>query len=521
MADLVLTTLNARYAHASFGLRCLMANLPAAVRARASLREFVIQDRPIDVVEALLAEAPVLVGFGVYIWNVDEVRRVVAMLKALRPEVVVVLGGPEVSHEVEGQPIVALADYVVCGEGEGVFGGLCEAVLRGERPGGKVIEAPPPHLDAVAMPYDLYDADDIAHRTVYVEASRGCPFRCEFCLSSLPIPVRAFPLAPFLAAMEGLIARGVRHFKFVDRTFNLDIGTSRAILEFFLARLARGTLLHFELVPDRLPEELRAIIARFPEGVLQFEVGIQTFDEEVGRRIQRRQRLEAVEDNLRFLAAHTGVHVHADLIVGLPGEGVEGFGRGFDRLVGLGPQEIQVGILKRLRGTPIGRHDGSHGMVYSPDPPYELLANDLLSFEAMQDLRRFARFWDLVANSGNFPHTLALLPLDGSMFRGFADLTAWVWRMERQTHQISLKRWVGLLQRYLVEARGVEPAAAAETLLRDYMRGERNDVPPVLRPALTEEVVQAQRQRSWPRVTAEGAGRRQQRHRGAAVEPVG
>src|SRR5204863_227316 len=160
---------------------------------------------------------------------------------------------------------------------------------------------------------------------------------------------------------------------FVDRTFNLNLSISRPILEFFLERYEPGMFLHFEMIPDRLPDALRGTIQRFPPGALQFEVGIQTFDEEVAKRISRRQDVRKVEENLRWLRAATGVHVHADLIVGLPGEDVETFGRGFDRLVALGPHEIQVGMLKRLRGTPIVRHDAAWGMVYSPAPPHEIL----------------------------------------------------------------------------------------------------------------------------------------------------
>ena len=176
----------------------------------------------------------------------------------------------------------------------------------------------------------------------------------------------------------------MRRFKFVDRTFNLNIAAEPAILEFFLEGSGPGLFAHFEMIPDRLPEALREVIAKFPAGALQFEVGIQTFDEVVSRNISRRQDYGRLADNMRFLREETGVHVHADLIAGLPGETLECFAAGFDRLVGMGPQEIQVGILKRLRGTPIMRHDQAWEMVYSAHPPYELLRNKLLDFASMQ-----------------------------------------------------------------------------------------------------------------------------------------
>src|SRR5205085_1814280 len=248
-------------------------------------------------------------------------------------------------------------------------------------------------------------------------------FKCEFCLSSLDVPVRNVPLDAFLAAMGRLLDRGVRQFKFVDRTFNLNLNVSRSILQFFLDGYRPGLFLHFEMIPDRLPEPLRDLIRQFPPGALQFEVGVQTFNEEVAARISRRQDNAKLADNLRFLRAETGVHVHADLIVGLPGEGVESFAAGFDRLVALRPQEIQVGILKRLRGTPIVRHDVEWEMVYSPHPPYEILQTKLIDFATMQRLRRFSGYWDLIANSGNFVETTPLIWREASPFANFMKLS--------------------------------------------------------------------------------------------------
>jgi radical SAM superfamily enzyme YgiQ (UPF0313 family) len=160
------------------------------------------------------------------------------------------------------------------------FAEVCRQLLSGERPAAKVIPAGLPEFGELALPYDLYDAQDVAHRIIYVEASRGCPFSCEFCLSSLDIPVRQAPLPVLLEHLQRLLDRGVRQFKFVDRTFNLNLNTSRAILEFLLARHQPGHFFHFEMVPDRLPAALREVIARFPPGALQFEVGVQTFNEE-------------------------------------------------------------------------------------------------------------------------------------------------------------------------------------------------------------------------------------------------
>jgi radical SAM superfamily enzyme YgiQ (UPF0313 family) len=461
-----------------------MANL-GALRERTALLEFEINQRPVDVLEAILAQSPKIVGLGVYIWNVEPATKLVADLKRVRPDVVVIVGGPEVSYEMDQQEICGLADYVITGEADLAFGEMCRGILDGRRPLMKVMAAELPEFDRLVLPYELYDEREVAHRVVYVEASRGCPFKCEFCLSSLDVPVRNVPLDAFLAAMQSLLERGVQHFKFVDRTFNLNLNIGRRILSFFLERYRPGLFLHFEMIPDRLPEGLKEFIRQFPAGALQFEVGIQTFNEEVAERISRRQDNHKVEENLRWLRSETGVHVHADLIVGLPGEDLPSFAAGFDRLVALGPQEIQVGILKRLRGTPIVRHDREWGMVYSPHAPYEVLATKTMEFETMQRMRRFVRYWDLVANSGNFVRTTPLLWANaGSPFEGFMRWSDWLYQRMGRTHAISLNHLAGALFEYLVE-RGTDKAMAAMAMSDDLARGARPEIPEFLRPHVT------------------------------------
>lgn len=494
MPDIVLTTLNAKYIHAAFGLRYLMANL-GALQSRACIAEFDINQRPVDIAEQLLARNPRIIGFGIYIWNVAPATEVIAAIKRIRPDITIVLGGPEVSYETDGQKIVDLADYVITGEADLKFAELCGALLEDQHSRvasnsagfPKILPAPLPDFSQLALPYELYTTDDIAHRIIYVEASRGCPFTCEFCLSSLDVPVRQVPLPALLNQLERLLERGVRQFKFVDRTFNLNVNVSKGILEFFRARYQPGHFVHFEMIPDRLPEALREVIATFPPGALQFEVGVQTFNEEVGAFIKRRQNYERLEENFRFLRGQTGVHIHADLIVGLPGETVESFAAGFDRLIALGPQEIQVGILKRLRGTPIARHDTEWQMVYNPHPPYEILQNKLIDFATMQKLRRFARYWDMVGNSGNFIDTTPLIWKDGSPFQGFMRWSEWLHAKTGRTDGIALSRLMELLFEFLTAEFGTDPRLAAEKLWSDYKRGGRHDKPGFLKDYLPKE----------------------------------
>jgi len=478
MSDIVLCTLNARYWHSAFGLRYLLANM-GELREQTTMLEFGIKDNSLELLSQILEREPKIIGLGVYIWNIEPITRLVAELKRVAPDVLIVLGGPEVSYETDGQPVVEMSDYVICGEADIAFPALCKQLLSGLPRAEKVLRPAPPKFGELRLPYELYSEEDIANRVIYVEVSRGCPFTCEFCLSALDIPVRLANVDEFLTAMQSLLDRGAKQFKFVDRTFNLNIRISKAILQFFLDRYTPGLFLHFELIPDRLPADLRELIAKFPPGVLQFEIGVQTFNDEVGELISRAQDNAQLETNFRFLRNETGVHIHSDLIVGLPGESVESFGRGFDRLVALNPQEIQVGILKRLKGTPITRHDDTYQMIYSPNPPYEILSTGEISFVEMQRLRRFARYWDLVGNSGNFRNGLRLIWEQGSPFEQFLAFSDWLYERDGKLHGISLVRLAQHVFEFLVE-NGCDEQRAAEAVWLDYSSGGRTDKPKFL-----------------------------------------
>ena len=466
MPDIVLTTINARYAHAALGLRYLMANL-GELRPRARILEFVLGARTEDMVERVLAEKPGIVGIGVYIWNVEAATRLVAQLRRVAPAIRIVVGGPEVSHETDGQRICALADHVITGPADLAFATLCRQLLDGPRPLDKVVAGGQPALDDLALPYALYTEEDVRHRHLYVEASRGCPFRCEFCLSALDRTAWPFDTARVLEELARLHARGARRYRFVDRTFNLKAATSQAILEFFLERIegAPGdpVFAHFELVPDHLPDGLRDTIRRFPPGALQFEIGIQTWNPQVQALISRRQDNERAAANIAWLVEHTNAHLHVDLIAGLPGEDLDSFGAGFDRLAALRPHEIQVGILKRLRGAPIARHERAFDLRFSPDPPYNLLSSGSIGFGDMQRIARFARYWDLFGNSGRFRNALPLL-LGERAFARFMAFTDWIYARTDATSQLSVERQFELARQWLLEdaTRTREGGAARE-----------------------------------------------------------
>jgi hypothetical protein len=493
---ILLVTLNAKYIHAALGLRYLLANMARHggddLRAMTALREFTIHRPAQEVVDAMLAElgpapadasgsgqgAPQVIGFGVYIWNVVQTTEVVRLLKAQRPAVRVVLGGPEVSHELEGQDIVQMADHVITGWGDVSFPKLCRALVHGPQPLMKVIAGEQPPLENIALPYAEYSEADLAHRVLYVEASRGCPFKCEFCLSALDKTAWAFDLDLFLAELASLYQRGARSFKFVDRTFNLKIDASIRVLQFFLDRLGTGTAqslqLHFEVVPDHLPDRLKSMLAKFPPGVLQLEIGIQSFNVEVQQRISRKQDNPTTEANLRWLVAHTHAHLHTDLIFGLPGETWQSFGEGFDRLYAIKPHEIQLGVLKRLRGTPLARRSlpgqvSQFDMAYDALPPYTVQHTGAVTAQEVQTFIRLARYWDLVANSGRFVRSLEMMLQGESAFAEFAGFAQWLWTTTHATSGLTPEALVDALYDYLTGPRRLAAEDVRAALLADYV----------------------------------------------------
>jgi len=472
---IILSTLNARYMHTAFGLRYLYANL-GKLQEQTKIIEFTIQELPINIVEQLLSHQPKIIGLSVYIWNVAEINKVVAILKQIAPDVIIILGGPEVSHHPDVPTVTDLADYVISGPGEVSIYTLCNQLLNGEQPEQKFIEGITKPLNEIVLPYQYYDDDDIRNRLIYVEASRGCPFKCEFCLSALDKSVTAFPLDPFFEAMETLLQRGVRNFKFIDRTFNLKVSTSVSILEFFLERMTDDLYLHFEVVPDNLPEKLKEILQRFPANSLQFEIGVQTFDSDIQNLISRKQNNDKTKENIVWLRENTGAHLHTDLIFGLPSDTLSNFGHSFDKLISLNPHEIQMGILKRLRGAPLNRHTDNYQLKYNPEAPYNILTTQDISFNEMQRVNRFARYWDMIGNSGRFHNTLPLI-LSAQPFERFMELSDKIHILAGSSWKIALKRLFELIYSVLTEEFKLTSEEVKHHLALDYARAKLKGIP--------------------------------------------
>ncbi|MCL2264894.1 MAG: B12-binding domain-containing radical SAM protein [Treponema sp.] len=431
--DILLTAINAKWIHPSLALRLLKANLDS-LEDSCEIIEFALRQPLAEKLEPLLAARPRILGISVSVWNHSAALELLEELDKIWTELslserfikpVVVLGGPEVSHLPQDAKIFQYADFIIRGEGETAFRVLCEDILKGgnkmfgDRPE-KLIACEPGNLSKIKTAYHLYTDEDINKKLIYVESSRGCVFNCEFCLSAVADnKVRQFPLDQFLAEMDILIKRGVKTFKFLDRSFNINIPRALRIIEFFLDKIFQKNqsslrsnpfVVHFEMVPSIFPQELLDALASFPPETLRLEIGIQTLNPEAAARISRLSNPEKELQTLRFLREKTNAIIHADLIAGLPGEDIESFGRGFDLLWEvLAPDEnesghprfeIQLGILKQLPGAPISRLNETFGMRYNPLPPYEIEETAAISAENLRRIKNFARFWELIVNRG-------------------------------------------------------------------------------------------------------------------------
>ena len=415
MSAILLVTINAKWIHPSLALRLLKANL-GALEEQCRIVEFILRQPMEERINVILAAQPQILGISVSIWNHGETLKLLKELHKAwetdgRARPVIVLGGPEVSYLPPESEIFKFADHCIAGEGETAFRILCEG--KQTQPG----EAFPARSG-----YHLYTDEDLRRKLVYVEASRGCPYSCEFCLSAHSEKIREFPLEPFFSEMDTLIQRGARTFKFLDRSFNMNIKRAQQIMEFFLERIEKHTdslVVHFEMVPSRFPPDLIETIARFPLGTLRLEIGIQTLNPEAAARISRSSNPQQELASIRLLREKTNAIIHADLIAGLPGEDMASFGRGFDALYAALSVpadehahntlvEIQLGILKLLPGAPIARHTAAFGMCYNPEPPYEVMETSVISRCDLDRLKHYARFWELLVNR-------RLITMGGSM----------------------------------------------------------------------------------------------------------
>lgn len=426
---LLLATLHSRYIHSSLALPCLAACCADIAGLETVIREHTVNERPEKVLIELSGENADIIAFSCYIWNTEQTLRLAAELKILRPELYIVLGGPEVSfscHELMAEhPHI---DAVIRGEGEETFRRLMQLLTEAAgravpddsmseagnitfRSGDEIMSASPTSsikkLDSIPSPFAAGLAD-ISKPLVYFESSRGCPFSCSFCLSSTERGVRTFSMERIRRDLTLLMDQGVDTIKFVDRTFNYDAARADEIWRFILAN-NRKSRFHFEIAADLLTDGNIDLLGAVPPDSFRFEIGVQSTAPETLADVSRKSDLERLYTNVRRLKEETRVTVHLDLVAGLPGEDMEGFERSLERVLALKPDHVQIEPLKMLKGTAIRKSANENGYSFSPSPPYRILKSRWLSFEDICRIESIAGAVEEIYNSGRFKTALEMI----------------------------------------------------------------------------------------------------------------
>lgn len=436
----VLATLNAKYIHSSLALRYLRAFVQTDF-PNVHIREYTIKEPANHIVADLFQQQPALIGFSVYIWNVVETLEILNLLKKVLPDTVLVLGGPEVSYDTRDWMMHnSSIDYIIQGEGEIPFYALLDA-LRGNRviadvPGiayrlGSKIQinspAAKPNLADIPSAYlNEPDLAELRNRIVYFETSRGCPFACQFCLSSIETGVRYFPMERVKRELRLLLDSGIRTVKFVDRTFNLNRAYALELFQFLIDNRA-NTVFQFEITGDILPREIVDFLGdTAPPGLFRFEIGVQSTNDRVNVIVQRRQNFERLRETIRSLQATEKIVLHLDLIAGLPEEDYPSFRTTFNDVFGFEADELQLGFLKMLRGTGLRQRAAEHGYVFMDRAPYEVLYNEVLPYADVLRIKQVEDVLEKYWNEGKVKYTVRFLtkhvfatPFD--FFQGFGS----------------------------------------------------------------------------------------------------
>ena len=475
----LLTAINSKYIHTGLGLR-YVGEYAKERGHEISLLEETINTPILAVLEKLMQTEAQVYGFSVHIWNKPFVFKLIKMLRKLRPGAVIVIGGPEVAFDAERIFLeLPVADYIVQGEGEIVFSELLDSLERGgptprhiaylrdgkaELNGGVTVLE-----DLAALPFPYPDLPQVLaeHKIVYYECTRGCPFNCAYCLSGISRSVRRRPLSMVLADLDRFIAAGAPLVKFVDRTYNLDEKYFLPIMRPLAAADTTATF-HFEIKADILSEQTLAFLATVPKGRFQLEIGIQSTHQPTLKAINRQDNWARLAANVRRLLSFRNMHIHVDLIAGLPYEDLPTFAKSVNDVYNLQAQMLQLGFLKVLPGTQMRAEAQRHGLVYMDEPPYEILATKYMPYEDMQLLKRIENVLDQTANSGVFRHILAALVRESATdaFAFYRALTDWWVSKGYYPQSHNVKGVAEILARYIAERFSGERAAALREILR-------------------------------------------------------
>lgn len=422
MKELVLVAINAKYIHTNLAVRSLKAQL---LDFDVEILEMSINDPLHRIVKILLDQDTKRIGFSCYIWNMEIVLKLAEVIKKAKPQVQIIFGGPEVSFD--GAALLEahhFCDLIIQGEGEGKL----QMLLKNENvdvqnglgsiPGlcyrhrsGEIIENPdasPIPLNQLVFPYLNLNIDSLKRKIIYYETMRGCPFSCSYCLSSAKQGLNMLSLDRVLAELNFFIQAGVKQVKLVDRTFNCDMGRAKEIFA-FLIKQGGETNFHFEMTGDLIDDEMIDLLKTAPPGLIQFEIGVQSTAATTLSAIGRKISVSRTEEHVKKLLDHHNIHIHLDLIAGLPYESYAVFKESFNQVIALNPNMLQLGFLKCLKGTRIRAESKMHRYNYASFPPYEIISNQYISAAELYRLRQIEVLVDRYFNSGAFKQSLAFI----------------------------------------------------------------------------------------------------------------
>ncbi|MBO2534376.1 B12-binding domain-containing radical SAM protein [Rummeliibacillus suwonensis] len=487
--NIILTTLNAKYIHTNLAIRYLKAY--AKPEYNIILAEYTIKDPSFHIVSDLYQKKPDIVGFSCYIWNIEETIRVIRMLKKVSPHTKIVLGGPEVSYDVhDWLHRIKEVDCIVMGEGELSFKQLLyyfHGLLPLEKVPGiaylknnKVIVHPAaPKIDLRDMPSPFRFEEDIPHipkRIAYIETSRGCPFNCQFCLSSIEVGVRYFNREKIKEDIRYLMNHGVRTVKFVDRTFNISRSYAMEMFQFLIDEHKPGVVFQFEITADIMrPEVIQFLNDNAPKGLFRFEIGVQSTNDATNDLVKRRQNFAKLSRTVHMVKEGGKIDQHLDLIAGLPEEDYTRFRKTFNDVFAMRPEELQLGFLKLLRGTGLRLQAKQFGYQYVDIAPYEIFANHVLSFDDILHIKQTEDILEKYWNDHRMDGTIEFLvtevfetPFDFFQeFGTYWDEQGW----SRIGHQLE-----DLFTRLLsfLEQRGNAPIDIVMSLMQlDYLKAQQ------------------------------------------------
>lgn len=435
----ILAAVNAKYIHSNLAVYSLRAYAKDYL-SETKIVEYTINQQIDEILMDLYREQPELLCFSCYIWNLDYVEELVREIKKILPETIIWLGGPEVSYDAK-EVLLRLPEVtgVMKGEGEETFAALLDfyhgkterldeiAGITFRKEDGEIRENTWREvMDLSLVPFVYEDLSLFEHKIIYYETSRGCPFRCSYCLSSVDKCLRFRDLDLVKRELQYFLDQKVPQVKFVDRTFNCRHGHAKEIWKYLLEHDNGITNFHFEVSADLLDEEELELISRMRPGLIQLEIGVQSTNPDTIREIKRTMNFERLSEMVKRIKTMGNTHQHLDLIAGLPYEGYESFGQSFDDVYGLMPDQLQLGFLKVLKGSYMQEHAEEYGLVYKGKPPYEVLGTSWLSYGEIAQLKKIEEMVEVYYNSGQFANTLRFLVKEfASPFRMYEKLSGY------------------------------------------------------------------------------------------------